>query len=81
MIFNDIIKESEINAWNRLILLLDKLFSFNSGGKSKVRRVNQGFDKKAGEHVIQFEYRVKAENQSPIPNRPNKTRLIADKKK
>jgi len=81
MIFTEIIEESKLNAWNRLILILDKLFGFKSEGKSKVRRVGQGFDKNSGEHVIQFEYRIKAINQSPIPKIRNKTKLVADNKK
>ena len=77
MIFNEIIEESKLNSWNRLILILDKIFGFNSDGKSKVRRIRQSFDQKNGEHVIYLEYRVKASNQSPIKLNRSKVKLIS----
>jgi hypothetical protein len=75
MIFDEIIEESKLNAWNRLVLLLNKIFGFNSNGKAKVRRIKQGFDQKKGEHVILLEYRVKAVNQSPIKTNKSKVKI------
>jgi len=81
MIFNEIIEESKLNAWNRLIQTLDKIFGFKSNGKARVRRVSQKFDQKNGEHVILLEYRVKAANQSPIKTNITKVNLSSDKDK
>ncbi len=76
MIFNDIIGESKTNYWNRLLQLLDKIFGFNSGKNSTIKRVNQGFDRETGEHVIYLEYRVRISGQSPIAKNSEKVNLI-----
>jgi hypothetical protein len=72
------------NYWTQVTLLLDKLFKLGSGNDSKLKRIAQGFDQKTGEHVIRLEYRVKADNQNKIAQKPTKVKLKpddADKKK
>ena len=83
MIFDEIIEGTKLNNWNRVTLLLDKIFGFNSDNKAKVRRVRQSFDQNNGEHVILLEYRIKAVNQSPIKISKAKVNLVSspDKKK
>ncbi|MEO2280240.1 hypothetical protein [Pseudoalteromonas pernae] len=66
MLLNDVLHESSASWWNKALYILDKLFGFESGGNSKLKRVKQAFDQKSGEHVIYLEYRVRAANQSPI---------------
>lgn len=66
MLLNDVLHESSASWWNKALYILDKLFGFESDGNSKLKRVKQVFDQKAGEHVIYLEYRVKVVNQSPI---------------
>ena len=78
MIFNDLIEESKTNYWNSLLHLLDKVFGFSSGNNSTIKRVNQGFDRETGEHVIYLEYRVKVSGQSPISKNPEKVKLTKD---
>lgn len=75
---NDILQESQTTAWNRVLLLLNKVFGFKSGGT--VRRIGQKFDQRKGEHVILLEYRVKSQNQSPIVKQSEKVKLVPDDK-
>lgn len=71
MLLNDVLHESSVGWWNKALYILDKLFGFESGGNSKLKRVKQVFDQKSGEHVIYLEYRVRAANQSPIQTHLN----------
>jgi hypothetical protein len=63
------------NYCMQITVLLDKLFNLGSGNDSKLKRVAQGFDQKTGELVIRLEYRVKADNQNKIAQKPAKVIL------
>jgi hypothetical protein len=66
------------NYWMQITMLLDKLCNLGSGNDSKLKRIAQGFDQKTGEHVIRLEYRVKADNQNKIAQKPVKVKLKPD---
>ncbi len=76
MDITEILDESKTGAWNRVLLLLNKIFGFRSG--STIRRVGQKFDQKTGCHIIYLEYQVRAQNQPRIPKKPSKVKLTPD---
>ena len=47
-----------MNKWNRLLKCLDSVFGFENQVKSTFKKIKQGFDANANEHVIIIEYRV-----------------------
>ncbi|MDO9405591.1 MAG: hypothetical protein Q7T87_16275 [Polaromonas sp.] len=48
-----------MNTWNKLVAYLDATFGFPNRVSSNVKKLSQGFDNNAQEHVIWLEYRVK----------------------
>lgn len=66
--------------WNKLVNLLTHIFKFENIENGTVKRVNQGFDKSTGEHVIVLEYRVRLANQAPIKTSNEKVKLTPDDK-
>ena len=69
-----------MNGWNKLLVLLDSLFSFPNKAASKIKKVQQAFDNRTQEHVIWIEYRVRVNNaQAPSPD-PKQLRASADRK-
>ena len=67
-------KQIAPNRWMQVKISLDELFALGSGSDSSMRRIGQGFDQKAGEHVINLQYRAKARNQNVIPQKQQKPR-------
>ena len=47
-----------MNKWNRLLAALDAVYGFENQAKSSMKKIKQGFDEKANEHVVVIEYRV-----------------------
>ena len=70
--------KKEPNYWMQVTILLDKLFNLGSANDSKLKRIAQGLDQKTGEHIIRLEYRVKADNQNKIAQKPAKVKLKPD---
>ena len=48
-----------MNNWNKLLAILDDLFSHGDKQRSRISNKVQGFDNQTGENVIRIEYRVK----------------------
>ena len=55
--------DSDMNNWNKLLVVLDRLFAHGDKQQSRISDKGQGFDNKTGEHVIRIEYRVKLANE------------------
>ncbi len=47
-----------MNKWNKLLIKLDDVFGFESNKDSSVKKLEQYYDEKRGEHVFVVEYRV-----------------------
>ena len=47
-----------MNKWNKLLAVLDQVYGFEDQVKSSMKKIKQGFDEKANEHVVVIEYRV-----------------------
>jgi hypothetical protein len=45
--------------WDKLIVMMDRVFGFGQKQSSSVRKIKQDFDEKSNEHVIWLEYRIK----------------------
>lgn len=54
-----------MNDWNKLLAMLDRTLGYNNRQSSNVKKVWQAFDNKTQEHVVWFEYRVRAGNDRP----------------
>ncbi len=67
MKLKEVTESQNLNAYTKLVKLLGSVFGFERGQNPQFKRVKQAFDQQTGEHVLYFEYRVRARNQSPIP--------------
>lgn len=47
-----------MNKWKTLLAALDQVYGFQNQVKSSIKKVRQGFDEKANEHIVIIEYRV-----------------------
>lgn len=50
-----------MNNWNHLLAALDATLGFPNQTNSTVKKIQQSYDQKTGEHVIVLAYRVKVD--------------------
>lgn len=55
-----------MNNWNKLHIILDRLFGHGDKQQSKISQKWQGFDNQTGEHVIRIEYRIKLVSEGAV---------------
>ena len=70
-----------MNNWNQLLAILDKTVGFPNKQSSRVKKLNQGYDKKTGEHVFWIEYRIRVnEGDTSKSVKQSKNRVVERKK-
>jgi hypothetical protein len=59
-----------MDAWNRLLTLLDQTLGFPNKIRSTVKKRWQSYDQRTGEHVFVLEYRIKVKPGVYPPEKP-----------
>mgnify|MGYP000983737098 FL=1 len=55
-----------MNNWNKLHIILDRLFGHGDKQHSRISQKWQGFDNQTGEQVIRIEYRIKLVSEGTV---------------
>ncbi len=70
-----------MNKWKTLLAALDQVYGFDDQAKSSMKKIKQGFDEKANEHVIVIEYRVMRGDNMKLTKKRQKERRESQRAK